>query len=84
MPKDRHMGLSLIPERLHRRFTFAEREHACAILAADFAEQFRDVLDCLAAFTLRRSYIVEQGGGRSPVSYVIDGFLSGIREAKKT
>ncbi len=78
------MGLDLIPAELRRRFTFAEREHACAILAVDFPEQFRDILDCLAAFTLRRSYIVEQGGGRSPVPFVIDGFLSGIRQRKKS
>ncbi len=77
------MALNLIPNRLHKRFTFAEREHACAILAADFPEQFSDILACLEAFTLRKSYILEQGAGRSPVSFVIDGFLSGVRDVKK-
>ncbi len=77
------MSLELISPWLRRKFTIAEREHACAILAADYPEQFHDILDCLAAFVLKKSYIQEQGGGRSPVSYVIDGFLSGIRQVKK-
>jgi hypothetical protein len=77
------MGLELIPADLRKRFTFEERDHACAILKTDFKNEFRDILDCLRAFTLKKSYILEKGGGRSPVPYVIDGFLSGIREAKK-
>jgi hypothetical protein len=77
------MGLELIPRDLRERFTFAEYEHACAILRADFPEQFKDILDCMRAFTLKKSYIIEQGGGRSPVSFVLDGFLSGIDEKKQ-
>ncbi len=37
----------------------------------------------MRAFTLNKSYIVEQGEGRSPVSFVLDGFLSGIDEEKQ-
>jgi hypothetical protein len=77
------MGLDQIPEHLRAKFRIDEREHAIAILAADFPEQFRDVLDCLEAFWLKRSYIMEPGGGRSPISFVIDGFLSGIVPIKK-
>jgi hypothetical protein len=72
------MGLNLIPPPLREKFRIEEREHACAILKADFPEQFHDILDLLAAFSLRKSYITEQGGGQSPVSFVLDGFLSGI------
>ena len=77
------MGLAQIPEHLRAKFRIDEREHAVAILASDFPEQFGDILDCLDAFWLRRSYITEKGGGRSPVSYVIDGFLSGIAQQRR-
>lgn len=76
------MGLELIPKDLRERFTFAEYEHACAILKGDFPEQFKDILDLMRAFTLKKSYITEQGGGRSPISFVLDGFLSGVKDRK--
>jgi Restriction endonuclease BglII len=69
------MGLDLIPKRLRNKYRFEEREHACAILAGDFPSEWKDLLDCLDAFSLRRSYIVKGGGGRSDIPQVIDGFL---------
>lgn len=71
------MGLDAIPNRLWQRYHFEEREHACAILAQDFPQEFADLLDCLAAFHLKRSDILTPGGGRSPISKAIDGFLRG-------
>jgi hypothetical protein len=50
--------LNLIPKALQERYRFEEREHGCAILATDFASEWKDLLDCLKAFTLRKSYIV--------------------------
>jgi hypothetical protein len=38
-------------------------------------------MDCLTAFTLKKSYITTPGGARSPISEVIDGFLSGVPAA---
>jgi hypothetical protein len=75
------MGLSLIPTPLQAKYTFAEREHACAILQTDFPVQWQDIMDCLTAFTLKKSYITTPGGARSPISEVIDGFLSGVPAA---
>ena len=69
------MGLDLIPEELRQRYRFDEREHACAILANDFPDEFTDILDCLDAFRLRRSYIAIPGGSRSQVPITIDRFL---------
>jgi hypothetical protein len=34
------MGLDLIPKALHAKYTFDERDHACAILARDFPREF--------------------------------------------
>jgi hypothetical protein len=44
------MALDLIPAALQARYRFAERDHACAILARDFPSEFSDLMDCLTAF----------------------------------
>ncbi len=77
------MGLNLIPVDLQARYTFTEREHACAILKEDFPTQWDDILACLRAFTLKKSYITAKGGAKSPVSEVIDGFLQGVAPVQK-
>jgi hypothetical protein len=69
------MGLDLIPAALHAKYQFAERDHACAILARDFPEEFTDILDCMTAFTLKRTDILRPGGARSEISRTIDDFL---------
>jgi hypothetical protein len=69
--------LNQISAPLHQKYTFAERDHATAILAADFPAEFADIIACLTAFSLRKSYITAAGGGLSPVSFVLDSFLSG-------
>jgi hypothetical protein len=69
------MGLELLPEHLHQRYRFEEREHACAILAHDFPAEFADILNCLDTFCLRHSYIAIAGGSRSLIPITIDGFL---------
>jgi hypothetical protein len=69
------MGLDLIPAALRQKYTFAEWHHACAVLAIDFPQEFADLIDCLQAFTLKRSAILTRGGGRSPIPAEIDGFL---------
>ncbi len=69
------MGIDLIPPNLPKRFHFAERDHACAILATDFPKEFRDLCDCLSGFSLKRSAILTPGGGKSPISKEIDKFL---------
>ena len=70
------MGLDLIPARLREKYCFAERGHATAILAADFPEEFKDILACLESFVLRKSHILTPGKGRSPISITLDGFLN--------
>jgi hypothetical protein len=70
------VGLDLIPNALHTKFKFDERDHACAILARDFPVEFKELLDCLKSFNLKKSDILTPGGGRSPIPIAIDGFLS--------
>ena len=69
------MGLNLISGTLRGKYRFEERDHACAILAQDFPQEFADLMDCLSAFALKKSAILTPGGGRSPISIAIDGFL---------
>jgi len=69
------MGVELIDDQLRRRYRFYERNHACGILATDFPQEWRDILECLDNFVLRRSDIVAGGGGRSNIPDMLDGFL---------
>jgi len=69
------MGLELIPSDLRAKYRFEEREHACSILKTDFPAEFGDIMACLHWFRLKKSHILTPGGGRSPISAAIDGFL---------
>lgn len=68
------MGVDLIPEPLRARFRFDERNHATAVLASDFPNEFADILGCLNAFTLKRSEITGGGGGRSAIPSLLTAF----------
>ncbi|MBI2807091.1 MAG: restriction endonuclease [Planctomycetes bacterium] len=78
------MGMELIPDALRTKYTFEERDHACAILATDFPSEFTDVMKCLQAFTLKRSAILTPGGGRSPIPVAIDSYLGQRGWAEKS
>ena len=69
------MGLESIPQAVRDRFRIEERGHASAILASDYPNEFTDLVECLGAFSLQRSHIMNPGGGRSQIPEVIDGFL---------
>jgi len=69
--------LALIPAALKARFHFDERGHACAILKTDFPTEFKDILDCLHGFVLKKSEVMTAGGSKSPIAKAIDGFLVG-------
>ncbi len=70
------MGLSLIPAELRRKFGIVERLHATAILHEDFPGEWRDIMACLNAFTLKKSEIVVGGGNKSEMSKTIDSYLN--------
>jgi hypothetical protein len=71
------MSLNIIPVKLRTRYLFEEQGHACAILANDFPNEFKDICDCLDAFVLKKSEIMVGGGGRSLISKALDDFLRG-------
>ncbi len=78
------MGLKLIPPGLRKRFLFDERHHAISILATDYSNEFKDLMDCLEGFRLRKSDILKAGGGLSPIPKAIDGFLRKRKWAAKS
>lgn len=70
------MGTNLLPSDIRKNYEVHEWKHACAVLKGDFPEEFRDIVDVLSAFRLRRSWIKAGGGGLSLISQAIDGELS--------
>ncbi len=69
------MGIELLPQAIRDNFECHEWKHACAILAADFPEEWNEVIKMLSAFRLRRSWIEVPGKNKSKVSAWIDGRL---------
>lgn len=70
-------ALSQIPQKIRENFEIHEWKHACAILATDFPNEWRDLLDLLANFKLCKSWITKPGGNKSKVARFVDEFLGG-------
>ncbi|MEI6683970.1 MAG: BglII/BstYI family type II restriction endonuclease [Bacteroidota bacterium] len=69
------MGLDFLPEFILSNYEVYEWKHACAILKSDFPNEWKDLLDLLLTFRLKKSWIIEGGGSKSQVSSSIDSFL---------
>lgn len=70
------MTIELIPSAIHKRFTFEERGHACAIMAQDFRSEWDDLLGLLKSFTLTRTDVSTPGGNKSPIAHRINGYFA--------
>ncbi len=69
------MGTELLPKIILEKFEVHEWKHACAILKADFPNEWKDLIDLLNNFKFCKSWIFEGGGRKSKVSEAIDNFL---------
>lgn len=69
------MGKDLLPEDIREGYQIEERHHACSILKTDFAEQWRDLIEVLREFRLKRSDIAKKGGNKSPIARAIDSLF---------
>ena len=69
------MGTELLPEFVRQNYEVHEWKHACAILAGDFPNEWKDICDVLSEFRLLRSWITVGGGAKSKVSAHIDRAL---------
>ena len=69
------MSLRLLPPVVFDKFEVAESHHAASILYTDFRAEWDDLVGMLANFVLRKSDIITPGGGKSPISFGIDGYF---------
>lgn len=69
------MGTKLIPSALHDKYEIYEWRHASTILRGDFSNEWRDLIEVLESFQLRKSSIIRPGGRKSPISNYLDSFL---------
>jgi len=69
------MGVNLLPAVILENYEVHEWKHACAILQADFPNEWDDLIELLENFRLCKSWITEGGGRKSKVSEEIDSFL---------
>jgi hypothetical protein len=69
------MAKELVPLNIRERYEIHEYKHACAILKEDFSDEWRDIIDVLSIFKLKKSEIKAGGGRKSRISDKIDKFL---------
>lgn len=69
------MGTALLPQHILDKYEVHEWKHACAIMQADFPDEWKDLIELLQEFELCKSWITQGGGRKSKVSESIDTFL---------
>jgi hypothetical protein len=69
------MGLELLPPLIREKYEIREWKHASAILAADFPNEWKDIIDLLLQFKFCKSWITVGGGRKTKVAEAIDTFL---------
>lgn len=69
------MTLDQIPAAVRRDYEVLEWKHAIAVLKTDFPNEYKDILDLLKQFKLRKSWISKGGGNKSELADHIDHFL---------
>ncbi len=63
---------SLIPAKIRASYEVHEWRNATAILSTAYPSEWKDVLDVLGGFRLRKSFIAVGGGNKSDVSGALD------------
>jgi hypothetical protein len=69
------LGKILIPNDILAAYQIEERHHACSILKSDFPDQWKDLIEVLRRFKLKRSDIAKKGRNKSPISRAIDSLF---------
>lgn len=64
-----------LPDFVREHYECHEWKHASAILSQDFPNEWRDILDVLSKFRLKKSWITQGGGRKSQISEFIDKSL---------
>ncbi len=73
-----------LPDFVRQNYYCGEWHHASAVMAGDRPQEWRDLMDVLSAFRLKKSYIARGGGSKTNLAAYIDTFLEarGWRETK--
>ncbi len=66
------MGKVLLPRFIASNYEVYEWKHAMAILYHDFPEEWRDIMEVLSSFRLKKSWVTVGGKNKSDVSRHID------------
>jgi hypothetical protein len=69
------LGEILLPEDIRDSYQIEERHHACSILKSDFPKEWKDLIDVLREFTLKKSELQAKGGNKSPIAKGLDGLF---------
>jgi hypothetical protein len=69
------LGKNLLPDDIRDEYQIEERHHACSILKTDFPEQWKDLLDVLRRFKLKRTELQRPGGNKSPIAKGLDSLF---------
>ncbi|RBI86695.1 restriction endonuclease [Rhodosalinus halophilus] len=73
-----------LPPFVAENYYCGEWNHASAIMTTDFPNEWKDLMDVLSAYRLKKSYITKPGGNKSQTAKFIDEFLGarGWRETR--
>lgn len=69
------MGNNLLPVDIRESYQVEERHHACSILKEDFPEQWKDLIEVLRSFKLRKTDMEKPGGNKSPIAKGLNGLF---------
>jgi hypothetical protein len=69
------LGKNLLPDDIRDAYQIEERHHASSILKTDFPQQWKDLVEVLREFKLRKTDCAKKGGNKSPIARAIDGLF---------
>jgi hypothetical protein len=69
------MSILDLPEDIKEKFDVYEWKHACAILKNDFSGEWKDIVDMLRAFKLKKTWITKGGGNKTELADWVDEFM---------
>jgi hypothetical protein len=69
------LGKDLLPRDIRETYQVEERHHACSILKTDFPEQWKDLIEVLTSFKLKRSDMQTRGGNKSSIARGLDALF---------
>ncbi len=70
------MAIELLPEFIKENYEIHEWKHAITILNGDFRDEWKDLIETLKSFKLKKSWITVGGGRKSKVAEYFDTSLT--------